>query len=231
MQKQKGKVSLKPILFNTEMVRAILDGSKSVTRRVVKPQPETDDDIIYKNQKCEKWFISPDNNCFPETEVKPPCYPGDILYVRETWAFDTGNPGDEDGTGYFAYKADVEKSPTGHWHPSTHMPEEAARIFLRVTNVKVEKLQKISIEEVRAEGVKRKPGGCKCAWRTEGCKEKPCPNRDAFEDLQWRYPFSILWDKSIRKADRPRYGWAADPWVWVIGFEQISNEEAMKSES
>lgn len=209
---------MKPILFNSEMVIAILDGRKTVTRRVVKPQPPS--------------------NTHPNLFVTQPYRLGEILYVRETWTVWNGN---------YEYKADVESgygpfcssctldicagycNSVLKWRPSIHMPREAARIFLRVTDVRVERLQKISIDEMRADGIQReniRPTGCSCVWRTETCMSEPCKNRDSYEYMCWAEPFSDIWDSTIKPADKPLYGWGANPWVWVIEFERISKEEA-----
>lgn len=212
---------MKPILFNTEMVRAILDGRKTVTRRVVMPQPKA------------ALFPMPDSMCWPgcfanaeEPMVyRPPYKSGDILYVRETWA--------EMPYG-FVYRVDGEE-PDGwdcddRWRPSIHMPKEAARIFLRVTDVRVERLQEISYTELLAEGViplGHLPGGCKCSAYTDGCMDGPCVNRDNYEFWRYATPFIKLWDRTVKPADRDTSGWDADPWVWVIEFERISKDKAL----
>lgn len=127
-------MATKPILFNTQMVRAILDGRKTCTRRIVKPQP-----TAHYGVQC----------------IKPPYQPGDILYVRETWSLRF------DGEKYF-YRADKNTSREEKrlldyndvkWRPSIHMPKEAARIWLKVTNVRVERLQDISGEDLIKEGI------------------------------------------------------------------------------
>lgn len=115
------------------------------------------------------------------------------------------------------------------WRPSIHMPKEAARLFLRVTDVRVERLQAITIDDVRKEGLMRenvRPDGCTCAWATDGCMDEPCNNRDAYEWLCWATPFQRLWDSTIKPADRDRYEWSVNPWVYVISFERISREAA-----
>ncbi len=238
---------MKPILFNTEMVRAILDGRKSVTRRVMKPQPKhyecnhggihefAPDNFTggeptgFVCRKCG-YGVCPPHSKYPAGEAfyRPYCWPGDILYVRETWAVSENL---WNGMDTVIYRANYTDEGSTHikWSPSIHMPKEAARVFLRVTDVRVERLHDITIRGFQAEGVKRLPGGCKCAWQTETCKDEPCRNRDGFEELQWLKPFLTMWDSTIKKADLPRYGWDADPWVWVIEFERISKEEAMKS--
>ena len=235
----------KPILFNTEMVRAILDGRKTVTRRVLKPQPEKAHNIMdYDNDAHTVDFHC--GNCTPNgtfidwtKTVKAPYWFGDILYVRETWkrfygmlygrANGTYIPLD-DFEGY-QYKADEQCICTkginpfcdgfddqkrdisfdDKWHPSIHMPKEAARIFLRVTNVRVEKLQEICTYGVYAEGIPK-------------CSIDPCCVGTCDECLQDNSPirkFIRLWDSTIKKSNIDKYGWAANPWVWVIEFERI----------
>ena len=209
---------MKPILFNTAMVQAILEGRKTVTRRAIKPQPA---EALRPMGEGSCW-----PGCFEAPGVgriyRTPYQPGDVLYVRETWA--------EMPYG-FVYRADEER-PEGWevddcWRPSIHMPRAAARIFLRVTAVKAARLQEVEKEDVLREGVEPKyyAGGCKCAWAFEGCMEKPCANRDGYIDLCHWMPFSELWDKTVKPADRSAYGWKANPWVWVIEFERISERE------
>ena len=151
---------MKTILFNTEMVRAILAGQKTVTRRAIKPQPKSRLSYVCMGHKCGSWsypgadawkywedesFRLPDGLTGDDKNRRwmPPCHTDDILYVRETWA-KIGVPGKRDR---YVYKA-TDQYPFGepyvvkfHWHPSIHMPREAARIFLRVTDVRVERLQ------------------------------------------------------------------------------------------
>ena len=215
---------MKPILFNGDMVRAILEERKTVTRRVIKPQPEyctmSKAGLVVSEKPIE---ISDGIIKAANAEVrKPPFEAGDILYVRETWT-----PG---LNGSYVYKASVECPDAwkGSWRPSIHMPKEAARLFLRVADVRVERLQKITIDDARKEGVARenvRAGGCTCAWATEGCMDEPCSNRDAYDWLCWVTPFQRLWDSTIKSADRALYGFEANPWVWVIEFEQCERKE------
>ena len=180
---------MKPILFNTDMVRAILDGRKTVTRRVVKPQPvwsSCDMRLVWKNVG---WWREGWNPIETITWKHTPYRPGDILYVRETFC---RQPSEEYP---FVYKASVETPAAWQWCPSIHMPREAARIFLRVTGVRVERLRDITL----ADALK--------------------------EDCERPMHFDELWNSTIKKADRALYGWEADPWVWVIEFERISREE------
>ena len=217
-------MATKPILFNTEMVRAILKGQKTVTRRDPFQMPEEYNRIkgLYrdgKNQLCAI-FQCIDLGELTIKEIWARYQPGDILWVRETWA--------KSMAGTFMYKADGKAIMVERWHPSIHMPREAARIFLRVTDVRMERLQEISYTDLLAEGViplGHLPGGCKCSGYTDGCMDGPCPNRDNYE--YWRYatPFIKLWDRTVKPADRNTSGWDADPWVWVIGFERIKRAE------
>lgn len=213
-------MKLKPILFNTEMVRAILEGRKTVTRRVMKPQPADTDDCQHEMQTYDQMlpqFYKGDYSCVcrncgygtkpsGESVFQPPYRPGDILYVRETFFKDAGR---------YMYKAnyfDGEKFYRNgkevhiKWTPSIHMPREAARIFLRVTDVRVERLQETTGEQCVAEGLEREP-------LDEIGVDFMC---GMFHDL---------WDSTIKPKDRALYGWEANPWVWVIGFERIEKDE------
>lgn len=214
---------IKPILFNPDMVRAILEGQKTVTRRVIKPQPEyctmSKAGLVVSEKPIE---ISDGIIKAANAEVrKPPFEAGDILYVRETWA--------KSMAGTYIYKATDTPLILDRWCPSIHMPKEAARLFLRVTDVRVERLQAITIDYMRKEGLMRenvRPDGCTCAWATEGCMDEPCNNREAYEWLCWATPFQRLWDSTIKPTDHDQYGWSVNPWVWVISFERISREAA-----
>ena len=131
---------MKPMLFNTEMVRAILEGRKTVTRRAVKPQPESRPTPM-KKDSC--W-----PGCFAiqgtAKVIRPPYQPGDTLWVRETWA--------KSMAGTFMYQADDNAIMVERWRPSIHMPREAARLFLLVTGVRVELLQDCGYAQAQDEG-------------------------------------------------------------------------------
>ena len=213
---------MKPILFNTEMVRAILEGRKTVTRRVVKPQPERAP-IPIPDEKYWLGCFAGDDKC---RAIKPPYRPGDILYVRETFRIDylSNIP----GSGRIHYKADdtyadFSFSPARYemmrraqlkpgWRPNENMPREAARIFLRVTDVRVERLQEITPDQLRAEGLDLfvTPSECKSMMNCFGA---------VFNYERKKKDFSNLWDNIIKKADHALYGWEANPWIWVIEFE------------
>lgn len=184
---------MKPILFNTEMVRAILDGRKTVTRRVVKPQPKGQLVPLPDESGWPGYFGEADT---PRV-MRPPHFIGDILYVREAWC----NANTAENPCYF-YKADGDRphdlDDLTPWRPSIHMPKEAARLFLRVKAVRVERVQEITYDGAVREGA-----------------NPACPVLN----------FRKIWDSTIKPTDRALYGWAADPWVWVIEFERITKEE------
>lgn len=197
-----------PILFNTEMVRAILEGRKTQTRRLVK-QPPILGDILHD----EKGWYYEDGTRNGHSLI-PPCHPGDVLWVRETWC----DPYPENPLVPFAYKADFlmhwDADQTEHgdpiiiaaeemkWKPSIHMPKEAARIFLRVKDVRVERLNDMDEEAAIAEGFPDFPAGA----------DSPIER------------FSSLWDKTVKRDDLREYGYHANPWVWVIEFERCDTQ-------
>lgn len=220
-------MAIKPILFNTEMVRAILDGRKTCTRRVIKPQPQSRLCYTYagSHKSCiGKWtypnkgaheffgeeYKLPENITDEELSKRwnPPYHTDDILYVRETWCgwylplvgmhycYRATEPDGNKRPTSPEYDCDMEKIS---WHPSIHMPKEAARIWLKVTDVRVERLQEITEVQAQAEGC------------NSGLLTGACTARGQFEDL---------WNTTIKKSDLDRYGLDANPWVWVIEFER-----------
>ncbi len=215
----------KPIFFNTEMVQAILSGTKTVTRRLIKPQPANKNDIIYKHDGCGKWFISPDDDNYLETEVKIPYKIGNILYVQETWAYRYCWECEQQGVenecdlesqkfksapfgerGCYKFR-DEDDEPVDHqWHSAASMPKEAARIFLQVTRVRVERLQDIRLLEIIREGV----------HVLQKLKEY---GYEMSEDDIGRLEYKRCWYSTIKK-----YGWEANPWVWVVEFEKLEVE-------
>ena len=197
---------MKPSLFNTEMVRAISEGRKTVTRRAIRPQPEG------------RPIRMTENSCYPgcyaiegtPRVIRPPYQPVDILYVRETW--------NGDWCDHYIYKADGGSAKAAgytaepKWRPSIHMPREAARLFLRVTGVRVERLKDIDGHGILKEGI-------------DNGKSNPAMGT-RWENMQ-SMAFAELWNSTLKSADLPLYGWAANPWVWVIEFERISKDEAL----
>lgn len=266
-----------PILFNTDMVRAILDGRKTVTRRVVKLpkhiKPQEDglytlfaDGTCYENQSMEEII----------NYLKAPYQPGDILYVRETWRVFNKEYFFYNQTIAFKYKdgthselihiKDKElfkrlvkqvREKRNRYHPSIHMPKEAARIWLKVTDVRVERLRDITEEQAIKEGISRLYDDLSDAEYIEWAKRTGIyPKAKAdwgyknylwhgnfgtcgtgnWKSDNWDYQyssydnaigsFSSLWNSTLKKSDLDRYGWKANPWVWVIEFERCEKPES-----
>ena len=182
-------MNYKPILFSTPMVQAILHEKKTQTRRVIKPQPTN------PRYNCIGWLGWEDGHGY---KIQPqPHSVGDILWVRETWA---------DGcmSGYI-YKAGHEYADRlddlKQWRPSIFMPKEACRIFLRVTDVRVERVRDISEADATSEGVKNyhdSKGNITTKNKVEA--------------------FRHLWDYLNEKRG---FGWDTNPWVWVYTFERV----------
>lgn len=204
-----------PILFNTEMTKAILDGRKAVTRRVVKlPRYITEDEGgTFTIQEDDFGYSSgwSMGELIANQYIKPAYKAGDILYVRESYHpnyfdIDTGWGNNH------AYKVDYEavrgEIPEPKWTPSIHMPKEAARIWLKVTDVRAERLQDITEEQAKAEGCidyHDKTGNGKF----DDVLEFDLTARDAFVDL---------WNSTLKKDSTDT--WAHNPWVWVYEFER-----------
>ena len=205
---------MKPIIFSTPMVQAILDGRKTQTRGVVKingqpiSSPEerlelTEDGLIYHSVNSMSGYY------------KLSYQLGDILWVRETWATVSSGIIEYKATYIEPYTGSTEIDHIGKkitWRPSIHMPREAARIFLQVKNVRVERLQDITEEDAKAEG-------CHERLLNDGWKN--------IGKLTARDDFIMLWEYLNAKHG---YGWDTNPWVWVIEFERITEEEAERLE-
>ena len=212
-------MAIKPSLFNTEMVRAILDGRKSCTRRIVKTQqlvgllPDKCKNGVPEEFLKEKRFMfKPYCNMTDieliNTAYKAPYQLGDILYVRETWCgLPVNEAGHFRGHPIYYYRADGDLRPEGWrgaWHPSIHMPKEAARIWLKVTDVRVKRLQEM--------------------WASDVPKEGIYFNKPTTAD-EMLMAFAKLWNSTIKESVLDRYGWDANPWVWVIEFERCEKPE------
>lgn len=237
-------MAIKPILFNTKMVRAILDGRKSCTRRIIKPQWEECPHCKYVHNEYIYDKLAENVYCarcgYPLVpERRAPYQPGDILYVRETWQYLYELDGNEqviEDTGKYYYAATdtipfdtyVDENGVKHdhapWRPSIHMPKEAARIWLKVTDVRVERLQSITVEGAIREGAE----GEKCHHTNAGafgCTD--CMNTGWIEPPQ--VEFMQIWDSTIKKSDLDRYGWDANPYVFVIEFVKIDKPEEIQN--
>lgn len=240
-ERQVEEMAIKPILFNTEMVRAILDGRKSCTRRIVKPQqfvgllPDKckngmPEEFLKEKKYMFKPYCDMSDKELINTAYKAPYQSGDILYVRETWK--------KAPNGYYYYEdwqkndiADITK-----WKPSIHMPKEAARIWLKVTNVRVERLQEITEIQAQAEGIRgySKDGNLyKYAVTDDWWIDFHNKHRKSFFGGTWwqdmprtaKDAFSYLWNSTVKKSDLNRYDWNANPCVWVIEFERCEKPE------
>ncbi|MBD5509953.1 MAG: hypothetical protein HDR08_01635 [Lachnospiraceae bacterium] len=221
-----------PILFNPGRVMDILDGRKKATRRIIKfpvntftnERPKAQHVKVYGDTlygETVQFYEEP----FYSFYIKPPYRTGDILYVRETWAFNSciecawyedescmidkmptiHKDKDSESEGCYMYRADYPHPERVVWRPSIHMPKAAARIWLKVTDVRVERLQDMTLDDFLNEGVILLP--------------------EAFDYPKTEYQqaqeiFKDIWDSTIPKAKLPEYGWDANPWVWVIEFER-----------
>ncbi len=213
-------MSYKPI-FNTEMVKAILDGQKTQMRWCVKPQPT----ICTEEELKDRALSGFDPYGFtigittPEKSAKEcPCQPGDILWVKEPWLQRKCDDCQDCDCGpdiirkwkvipcydgIYLYNATDFISRPIKWRPCIHIPREAARIFLRVTGVRAERLNDMCEEDAMAEGFADSPAGT----------DSPLKR------------YSAYWDRHIKCVDLREYGWDANPWVWAIEFERCEEPE------
>ena len=225
-----------PILFNTDMVRAILRevSPKTATRRVIKGYIPNDAMFGYTMFtpkgciSCRGTFADE----YGEKFFKLPCQKGDILFVRETWAFQCciecrnlledescmiekvsiiHEDKDADSEGCYIYRADHPDPARIIWRPSIHMPKQAARIWLEVKDVRVERLHDMTLDDFLSEGVVIRP--------------------ESFNDpenayMQARSEFARIWDSTIKKSQIDIYGWEANPWVLVNEFKRCENPES-----
>lgn len=211
---------MKPILFNTGMVRGVDAGIKTVTRRVVKEPWYIEDAEVSRVSGLAMHIGTNRTHMMPYPDQ--PYRPGDILYVRETWSPVFVRPK------RYLYKADAEigmgegTNLPIKWRPSIHMPKEAARLFLRVAGLKVQRVQDITDEEARREG---------CAGRADfrriwnGCYAKPRPvkGEDGKIDHYESWPWEDIRETRTHKG-KPWHV-IGNPWVWVIEFQRITKEE------
>lgn len=208
---------VRPILFNSNMVQAILEGRKTVTRRKIDTDISNQFDVEVDGRVI--CYIDPETGDRYKPEELRRYHPGDILYVRETW----NQLARVDENGYthyndlfYVYKADKNQpdlyddngfyldDTERKWRPSIHMPKEAARIWLQVTDVRAERLHNLTNRDAKKEGVTVETDNSGIAHRAA---------------------FMRLWDSTIKKSDISRYGWNANPWVWVIEFERCEKPE------
>lgn len=212
---------MKPIIFSTPMVQAILNGQKNQTRRVISKDIVDRFDVEEDGKTAVAYIDQATGDSYPPTHMAR-YKAGDVLWVRETWGIAGFDP--ENSEMFVEYKADntggkvvlsEEKfnryynglcASEPDWRPSIHMPREVARLFLRVTGVRAKKLQSISFDDIIVEGIAINPG----AYND--------PENAYFQAQRW---FQELWDTLNEKRG---YGWDTDPWVWVYEFERYEEK-------
>lgn len=214
---------MKSIRFDTRQVRATLDGTMTEIRVPIKPQPNTRHcRIDFENGALKESSLV--GGCWTVNRKMNPFYqPGDILYVKETWCpYEPGHI--IDGIKY-AYRANIDTESERcrqdyiqigypyQWHPSIHMPKEAARLFLRVTEVRVERVQEITEDGAKAEG----------CINTHGFIRSP-DNAYAAPLQTAKEEFASLWDGIYKD-------WSINPWAWVIKFEKVEADYGEKLQS
>ncbi|AZV56058.1 hypothetical protein [Clostridium sp. AWRP] len=245
----------RPVLFNTQMVQAILQGRKTSTRRIMKNLSIKDCEATLKNGKKYKrytltnvdrygnesedfWFDGPIEDIAHDKDIiaYAPYKVGDILYVRETFCPDYFDNSFENRN---AYEADYDKSKVGDcvpepkWRPSIHMPKKVARLFLKVTDVKAQRLQDITEDEAKAEGIKSYTKDEKVYkyavsddWWMEYCnKHKKAGTWWQQMPTTAKEAFKYLWNSCGYKWPKC---WDANPWVWVIELEKVKNDKSRK---
>lgn len=200
---------MKPILFSTQMVQAILEGRKTQTRRVLKPQPLVHNEVIKMpipvdeyskvlKQYVKKGYTEIYTKGVLQGMIAPKCpfgEVGDTIWVRETWQ--------TWALGWIykaSYGADLPQNVK--WKPSIFMPKEACRIFLKITNIRVERLQDISESDAECEGAKKMP----------------------LENLGGAFPNHKSGFESLWQSINGKESWDSNPYVWVIEFETIKNQ-------
>lgn len=227
----------KPILFSTAMVQAILEGRKTQTRRVIKPQPDAWVSTIpykltdKKPHKNKSIWVEDDGSKYEPVESR--YKKGDILWVRETWfptRYDYIDMLKRGITHFIKYKADGNYDPKidcvgRSWKPSIHMPKLVCRIFLEVTDVRVERLQDISEKDAKAEGIQFyfEEMFQENRYRDYDKKLQAGYGDHAVDYPTWRDPISSF--KSLWQSINGEESWDANPWVWVYEFKQVEKPE------
>ena len=212
---------MKPILFKSEMVRAILDGSKTQTRRIIKNSINPPIDYLSFLDSC---FNDKDFPIDSTIRVGSKYQVDDILYVRETFrpfsnitmrTEDVGIEYKADGQRikWFAEVEDAYSAFDNKWKPSIFLPKKFSRIFLKVVDVRVERIQEITETDAVAEGVK-----------PFGLHAYTCYNNDDYSFPYAKDSFYSLWDSINSKRG---YSWESNPWVFVYEFKRIDNPTNM----
>lgn len=219
----------RPILFSTPMVQAILEGRKTQTRRIIKKQPKSGEQYgkatVLDGTSDKVWTIGLPGSSYVDIINCPYGKPGDVLWVRETF----GNL--KVKFGYYMYKADdlniseeaIKKTLfQNRWKPSIHMPKAAARIYLKITQIRMERLNDISEEDAISEGVPSRlipPFNAFSKPRTSYF-DYQCKTFPSMHIFNAKDSFKSLW-QSINGFN----SWTLNDWVWVVSFERIDKPE------
>lgn len=217
----------RPILFSAPMIRALLDGRKTQTRRVVKPQPILSahhEPVRPEPRGFGSWIFMAHSDepsyQFATNDCRCPYgYEGSLLWVRE--AFFPEVAGDEHFPVWYRATEEADFPYDENWKPSIHMPRWASRLTLRITEVRVERVQEISREDAIAEGVDWE--ACPthqtdASFRTQREADRVGLCAHYYAEIDYVGGFQRLWDAINAKRGYP---WEANPWVWVIKFEVI----------
>jgi len=199
----------RPILFSGAMVRAILEGRKTQTRRAIKPQPEMLDSGDCRVRVNRDWHTGPVDYLILDVMPRFACpygQPGDRLWVRETFGYR------DDGKLYFRADQTLGQFNVERWRPSIHMPRRVSRITLEITDVRVERLQNISEEDAVVEGLDA------LLYVSDGLGNWVPPDG---ETLSSTYPSAKHWFSCLWESINGPGSWSANPWVWVVEFKRI----------
>lgn len=221
----------RPIIFSAPMVRAILEGRKTQTRRAVRHQPPDIAGLYFEDRGGLWWaYMPPGEPAAVDPYRCPYGLPGDRLWVREQWRpwwdddlycciqyrdMSVRKPDIEDDATGYKFADDCDKAPEIKWKSPIFMPRWASRITLEITGIRVERVQEISEDDARAEGISEGCGNDVESCAMDNCRlDIGCP-----AEMTYRKGFREAWNTI--NAHRG-FSWDANPWVWVIEFKEIN---------